>query len=245
MKRTFYFKYQSKLILQSEQEIKLLRNIVNQQRDFNSKLVHECKVHSQFIFVGLDILMQVDYTPENKSEYEKLVYAIKESTLIFKTLLSNFSEHIHSEYGKKTNFKKETLSINEYIHTIIKDLQFYLSTSGQPIAAHLATPSFTVLLDAIKFQQVVRTLILNARQHGSEGSINLAVAKDPSGDTWTLTITNSYNPTGNKQEDNPGLGLGFGLFISKQLIESMGGELEIHRTDHLFKVTLCMKDALG
>ncbi|WP_127125426.1 sensor histidine kinase [Pseudoflavitalea rhizosphaerae] len=222
-----------------ETENKSLVEMVQYQRDFIAKTVHEARSHVRFIFMGLKILFQIKNDPGREAEYGRMLYTLKESTLKYKNLLYNLTDYSFNEYGRKILVKMETVPVNDYIQSVVEDLHYYLAESGQPLKVYFASSSFEVTLDTMKFRQVIHNLIFNATQHGENGIINMVVTSDALDGTWTLSLSNPYKLK-RKNEGSHNSNLGLGLLIAKQLIECMKGKLDIQRAEQLFTVTIRM-----
>lgn len=227
-----------------EMEKKSLEIMVLQQRDFIAKAVHEARCHVRGILLGLNMLFQIKNNPEKETEYGKMLFHLKESTLKYKNLLYNLTDYSFNEYGRKIIVKKETVPINEYLQNITEEFNYYLSELGYTLHVQLAERSFEAVLDTMKFRQVVHSLLINATQHGEKGIINVAVYADPCAGSWNLTISNPYKQHSQK-EVNRNANLGLGLAISRQLVELMQGQIDLKPEGQLFTVIIRMPFLAG
>lgn len=222
-----------------ESEKKSLEIMLLQERDFIAKAVHEARCHVRGILWGLNSLFHVINNPVKKTEYEKLLSYLKESTLKYKNLLHNLTDYSFNQYGRKITIKMETVLINSYLQSIADEFNDYLAELGHTLHVQYAEPAFVATLDIMRFSQVVNNLIFNATQHGESGIINLAVYTDDLAKIWHLTISNPYKQLRQKG-NNVNANQGLGLAISRQLIELMKGTIDIRAEGQLFTVTIRM-----
>lgn len=97
-----------------------------------------------------------------------------------------------------------------------------------------------IIVDRDKFQQIMTNLIENGAKYSNEGS-NIIIKTNPKGDYVSITVTDfgvgilpeNYNKIFSKfsRIDNPLTrkvqGSGLGLYITKNLVEKMGGKISV------------------
>ena len=116
-------------------------------------------------------------------------------------------------------------------------------TSHEPSPVAVAGTREFVWADPVRFRQVIRNLITNARRYGGDyiavdverhaGVVTITVVDDGPGvpDNREQAIFEAYE-RGHAQSTQPG-SVGLGLAVSRELARMMGGDLTFERRDSM------------
>ncbi|MUK89215.1 HAMP domain-containing protein [Ornithinibacillus sp. L9] len=213
-----------------------LDRLKNERNEFLASISHELRTPLTYIKGYADILDRKGIKENERDEY---ISIIREETEQLNVLIKNLLELAKMD---QNNFviQRENVRLCDLIKSISnlirpalleKDIMLSVSCSKEIIA----------FVDPERFQQVLLNIIDNARKHSEVGSqIILEVTETKS----KLNIVISDSGEGIPEKDLPHIferlyrveksrsrasgGKGFGLAIAKEIVESHGGEIEVH-----------------
>jgi len=185
--------------------------------------------------VYADIINRSDTSKEEVKEY---VNIIREETEQLTSLIKNLFQLAKID---QNNFliKRERIVLCELIHQVVERIRPALTEKN--IRLHVnCTNEIFAFIDPERFQQVITNILDNAKKHSSEGteiSINVKQALEH------IVITFKDEGEGIPEQDLPYIfdrlyrveksrsrlsgGSGLGLSITKEIVESHGGTIEI------------------
>src|SRR5690625_4555532 len=210
-------------------ELKMARN------EFLASISHELRTPLTYIKGYADIINRSD---TSKKEVKEYVNIIREETEQLTSLIKNLFQLAKID---QNNFliKRERIVLCELIHQVVERIRPALTEKN--IRLHVnCTNEIFAFIDPERFQQVITNILDNAKKHSSEGteiSINVKQALEH------IVITFKDEGEGIPEQDLPYIfdrlyrveksrsrssgGSGLGLSITKEIVESHGGTIEI------------------
>ncbi|WP_241788957.1 ATP-binding protein [Sphingobacterium rhinopitheci] len=208
--------------------------------NFIMNISHEIRTPLNGI-VGIADLLKIQVLNE---EQKKLVQSLDISSKTLVDLINDLLDLSKIEANKLTlnneifDIRQTAIETNDLMITQIKDKNINLYT-----AVLENTPNY-ILLDRVKYKQVLINLLSNAIKFTNQGYINCTISYDANKSVLTTTVEDTgigiadehhnklFTPftqlnTTNSIENN---GIGMGLAISKKLIELMDGEITVEST---------------
>ncbi len=147
----------------------------------------------------------------------------------------------------KTNYSPEqtvVLDLDKIIETVYYDLNPDCEANG--IYLRYTSSNLSVFAKPVALNSVIQNLIFNALEHANCSQINMSARKEKNICILTISdngkgieeIQNIFNPYQTSYDTKENLGLG--LYICKQHIQSMGGDLTYQRVNDksMFTITL-------
>lgn len=203
---------------------------------FLANMSHEIRTPMNAIIGFSDLLINDDYTEEEKSEFGNL---IKNSGTSLLKLIDDIIDISIMEAGH-LKFNKSSIHLNSHLNEILLFFQEEKARQGKSnVNFILTTPpdSDTILLetDPVRFRQVINNLAGNALKFTETGTIEIGYeyGVDPVLHFYVKDSGIGIRPEKigliferfNKLDDDRRIyaGTGLGLTISKKIIEEMGG----------------------
>src|SRR5690625_2200592 len=212
-----------------------LKTSKTERNEFLASIAHELRTPLTYIKGYADIINRNDTTKEEKEEYIAIIREeAEELTMLIKHLfeLAKMDEHNFTIYP-------EWLNLGDFLHHIIEKMQPVLT--DEKITFHIDCPDDSmVFIDPERFQQVFMNIFDNAQKHSDEEStVKIKVTKTD----HHIVIETVDQGEGIPESDLPYIfdrlyrveksrsrqsgGAGLGLSITKEIVESHGGSIEI------------------
>lgn len=257
----------------SRQDRRLARAVARRTRTLNSMLLAAQNTNREqtrlMAYIGHDLRAPmatiVGYArllrDNGDATYKKHIAVIEHGAAHQLVLIDELLDHVRGELDLFT-LKPVALDLRE----LLEDIQQHALTMA---ARHQNTYTFDlpelfpqwVMLDGTRLRQVLLNLISNAAKFTHHGSITLTVAVSSQNAGWTLSFHISDTGTGIDVEHQERIfgsfeqarpldgGMGLGLFISRSIVEKMGGRLTLSSTPGVgstfhFEVVVSAVDAL-
>jgi signal transduction histidine kinase len=192
-------------------------------------VVHELNSPLSVIISASQMIMREEGVPEAVQEMiARISQEAQRLSHLTKGLL-NFSSHDES-IGEA--------DLNLTIDFILKFLNYEAARRGVIVLKQLDYSLPTIRLETNTLKQILLNIIMNALQAMEDGSGKLLV-ETSAADSETVCFTITDNGPGIPAEmidrifdryfttKKPGEGTGLGLFVTKSLIESIGGEIKV------------------
>src|SRR5699024_8691714 len=211
-------------------ELKMARN------EFLASVSHELRTPLTYIKGYADIINRRGINREEIEEYTKI---IKEETVQLTSLVQNLFQlakidqnqfRINREYIRLCDFFKK---IAEHKRPLLAEKQITLHIS--------CPPDIVAFMDPERFQQVFMNIIDNAQKHSDEGTQILIDVRQTA---QYIIMTTTDEGMGIPAQDIPYIfdrlyrveksrsrrsgGSGLGMAITKEIVESHGGSIEVH-----------------
>ncbi len=226
--------------------------------DFFSIASHELKtpltslkLHTQMIQRGIK---QNDPTVYSQERVNALIEQTDKQTQRLERVVDDMLDISRIKTGKLT-IEKEFVNLSDLVSDVIARMtgQFQMIPGGAP-RLKLSKDS-DGFWDPIRIEQVITNLLTNALKYGSNNEIDVEVSALPNevllsvkdygrgiSPEYKEKIFNSFERAGVSASEISGLGLG--LYISKQIVRSHGGEIWVESEPghgSLFRVKLPRK----
>ncbi len=228
-----------------------MNNIEKNYEDFISTVSHELRTPLTSIR-GFSQTMLTSWDKLDDESKKKFLKIIEEQSNRLIKLVENMLSVTKLNCTEKGLIYKET-DIAPLINTVVSILKNQYKNHKFEIDINAKTP--TILVDRDKFQQIMTNLIENAAKYSDENS-TIKITSGYCDNCEFVSIKVSDRGIGIKEEDyekiftkfsridNPLTrkvqGSGLGLYITKNLIEKMGGTISVnsHNKETTFEVKL-------
>ena len=152
-------------------------------------------------------------------------------------IVTNFLDAARLEQGRIT-FQPELLSVSGLLDEVASQLQGLATEKELTVDAHVTDKNLTVFADKDRVEEVIYNLLGNAIKYTKHGNITLSAQAGSKGMT-TISVadtglgisetgrTNLFSKFEQTRHDDVSKGSGLGLYITKMLVEKMGGKIWI------------------
>lgn len=216
------------------------KQLEHMKDEFLSVASHELRTPMGAIRANIAMILSGDYGPVNKDLVEPLT-DMRTSTVRLVELVNDLLNVARIEAGRMS-FVLNDINIQEVLASVVSSLaplgkEKNISISLSPGEA------VTTQADEDKIKQVLTNLIGNALKFTDKGSIT--VAADPQKEAVEVTVNdtgigialedqkklfNKFSQINSTRDGKPA-GTGLGLYISREIIRKMGGELWIKNSE--------------
>ena len=235
-KRTKELQETNKKLVSSNQEIAFANEELKindrMQKEFINIASHEIKTPVQAILTFSQLL---PIYPERQTEFTQ---AIHRNSLRLQRLSNDILNVAKIESGG-LSLNKEIFDLNKHISNIIDDYRSLITNDKFKVKLYYTPFQEPILIDADKerISEVVSNLLSNAIKFTKEGEIFVSVEKKENilDNTTFALVTVRDTGEGVDNDILPNLfskfvtksfeGLGLGLYISKNIVESHGGKI--------------------
>lgn len=206
---------------------------------FLTNMSHEIRTPINTI-IGMNEMILRENNNKNVEEYAKSVETASELLL---GLINDILDFSKIEAGKMNIHEKE-YQLSKIIYDVIKGIKLKADNKNLNIITNIDNSLPSVLKgDEFKLRQILYNLLSNAIKYTNEGNITIYVNGEYKQDIFVLKVSVEDTGIGIKPEDLKMLfisfqrleeekyrhiqGTGLGLSITKQLVELMGGTIEV------------------
>lgn len=212
-----------------------LKDLKMARNEFLASISHELRTPLTYIKGYADIINRQNTSKEEIENYVKIICEEAEQLTI---LIKNLFDLAKID---QNNFliKREHVALHELIQNVAERIRPVLAK--KKIILHVNCPNgITAFVDPERLQQVLINILENAKNHSDEGSQILLNANQNSQD---IIITIADEGEGIPEQDLPYIfdrlyrveksrsrqsgGAGLGLAITKEIVESHGGSINI------------------
>lgn len=220
--------------------------VMERSRDeFFAVASHELRTPLTAIRGNADMILSMYADKIADKDMKEMLVDINTSSVRLIDIVNDFLEVSRLEQGK-IDFKKENFDVLEIVNKVTRDLKEMISKKG---LALLFTPPTTLLkpvfADKNRVEQILINLVDNSAKFTREGSITIDIASDAK----FLKISVSDTGLGISKHNQARLfrkfqqagedmlardvtqSTGLGLYISHLLIEGMGGEIKLEKSE--------------
>lgn len=235
--------------LHNQELISNLENTNQKLRDVNEKLKHDDKLKDEFIYVATHELknpvtaMRGYLSLIQEGRFGQIPDALKQpldqvlsSNQQLITLLNNLLQIARIE-ATNISFTTKPVAICEVIDDVIRDLKALADQKNLTITHNYANPSITVMAEKERLREIISNLLSNAIKYSDKG--NIEVSHEIENDLFVTHVKDEGVGISDKdqkmiftrffrveEEAAKGIpGTGLGLFIIKELIQRMSGQI--------------------
>jgi len=224
---------------------------------------HELRTPLTVIKGNSQLLMDKYISNVADKNFEEIVTDIHESSIRLLDMVNDFLTTSSLEQGK-IEFKKDAIDIRPVVQKVMEELEITAQAKNLYLKNFISksskTGSFDVVADANRVHEVLTNLISNSITFTSAGGVEVKAARSDGFLKVEITDTGKGISQQNQnllfrkfQQANDSLlirdtkrGTGLGLYISKLLIEGMGGRIGLESSDahkgSVFYFTLPLAD---
>lgn len=216
------------------------KQLEHMKDEFLSVASHELRTPMGAIRANLSMILSGDYGPVNKDLVEPLT-DMKNSTIRLVELVSDLLNVARIEAGRM-KFELSEFEITEATHTVVNDLAPLGKEKDVKVVEAPHEKVAHIQADVDKVKQILTNLIGNSLKFTDKGSISVHVA--PTKDHVQVTVTDTgigitaedqaklfgkFNQITSAQAGKPA-GTGLGLYISREMVRKMGGDMWIEQS---------------
>jgi signal transduction histidine kinase len=202
---------------------------------FTNMIAHELRAPLTAIHGYAGIL--AEHFKNDDTSHEQAV-RIEDSADRLITIVNDLLDVARIQSGKLA-LQTANVDISPIITTVVRELEVLASQKGSQVSAHLRENAHFAFVDGGRFEQVLTNIISNAIKYTEKGQIAVAVTEGRK----TIEIRVQDTGMGISSEDQKKLfapffrvtnesmstitGTGLGMWITKQLVELMGGTIGV------------------
>ena len=222
---------------------------MNDYEDFISTVSHELRTPLTSIR-GFSQTMLTSWEKLDDESKKKFLKIIVEQSNRLINLVEDMLSVTKLQEGKENLIYKE-VSIKPIVETVTTIVKNQYKDKNFEIKIDRNVPP--ILVDKDKFQQIMTNLIENASKYGDDGA-TVIISATYNAENVLIKVVNRGIPipeeyyekifTKFSRIDNPLTrrvqGSGLGLYITKNLVEKMGGKIFVQSENGLTTFTVCM-----
>ncbi|BAZ14797.1 response regulator receiver sensor signal transduction histidine kinase [Calothrix sp. NIES-4071] len=235
-------------LLRLKHSLDAQRAMARAREDFVSRLTHDLRTPLVAADRMLNLFLQDIFCPTS-DEMKQAVSAMLRSNHNLLEMVNTLLEVSRFEAGQKT-MRFESYNLLEIVQEVVQELNTLAQEKNLTIKIDTGTEpeynnTLNVIGDRLELRRVVGNLIGNAIKFTDVGSIDVhlykSTSKNPSPDTTSEWVVLEVSDTGYgiAEEDQPYLferfrqgkhkraGSGLGLHLSRRIIETHGGKIEV------------------
>lgn len=230
-------------LLRLKHSIDEQRKMARQREDFVSRLTHDLRTPLVAADRMLNLFQQEAFC-KISPEMKQAIAAMLRSNHNLMAMVNNLLEVYRFEAGKKT-LQFESCDIKEIVLEVVQELSPLAIEKGLSVNVDASDldkqgNAGIVMGDRLELRRVVSNLLGNAIKFTDTGGVNIRLFEtDNNGDKSWVTIEVQDTGYGIASEDMPNLferfrqgknkraGSGLGLHLSRRLVETHGGTIEV------------------
>ena len=208
------------------------RELSRMKSDFLTTVSHELRTPLTSIRLGAEMLLEEEDIRDPESSRGKLVRSLVKGAARLSSLVSDLVE-VSRDDEFQPRLELDEASLSDIIAGAVAVVQPLLASKHQTIETQLADSGATVLVDRLRFEQVLINLLSNAQRYSPPAG-HITVEARPISNSETLISGADCGP-GVPPEDAEDIfepfhrgdrnGLGLGLAIAKSIVELHHGRI--------------------
>jgi len=200
---------------------------------FTNSLAHELRAPLTSMRGYASMIEESTSDPTNR-EYAS---RINKSTARLILLINDFLEAARIQSGK-LSMKAELTNLNEVITSVKNNASSVAETKGLKLLLDLPAEPISLTTDAKRLEQILTNLASNAIKYTNTGTVTFSLKDDTSEVTITIADTGRgisvedqkklfmpFVRVGDKASQESVTGTGLGMWITKKLVEQLGGKI--------------------
>lgn len=210
-------------------------NAARAKSNFLAKMSHEFRTPLNGIIGMTGMLLDTDLSEEQK----EMADTVRHSAMSLLSIVNDILDFSKIEAGK-LELKDEAVSMGKLVDSVIRVVEGLVQDKDIKIISRVAeSVPQKIIADPLRLNQVLLNLLSNSVKFTEHGLVNLDLGVDKEQLIFTVNDTGCGIPVDQQarlfhpftqavNRDTPRqVGTGLGLCISKQLVELMGGKIEI------------------
>ena len=208
------------------------RELSRMKSDFLTTVSHELRTPLTSIRLGADMLLEEEDIRDPDSARGKLVRSIVKGSARLASLVSDLVE-VSRDDEFQPRLELDEAPLSDLIAGAVAVVQPLLTSKHQTIETHLSDPGAMVLVDRLRFEQVLINLLSNAQRYSPPAG-HITVEARPITNSETMISVADCGP-GVPAADTEAIfepfhrgdrnGLGLGLAIARSIVELHGGRI--------------------
>ncbi len=211
-------------------------NELTERDTFMSSLVHELRAPLTAMRGYASMIEEATSVPAAEREY---AIRIRESTTRLVVLVNDFLEAARIQSGKLP-LTIAPVDINDLLATAVAAAEPTAAAKGLTLSGQWASHNLVIESDEKRLTQIVTNLISNAIKYTPHGSVTISASEQFGRLNITVADTGSgiaandqkklFSPfvrVGNEEQRRAVTGTGLGMWITKQLVEQLAGEITL------------------
>jgi signal transduction histidine kinase len=200
---------------------------------------HEIRTPLVAIRGNSQMLKQM-YAEHNDADFGQMVDDIHTSSERLIRVVTNFLDLARLEQNR-IPFTVESFELDPVVHSVVQEMHNMGNEHGVQIVADIPPVLPAILADKDRVKQILYNLIGNSMKFTEEGSITVGAHADKAHVVVTVTDTGrGIRPEDQKalfekfrqtSKSDARIGTGLGLYISKILVEKMGGSMRLESSE--------------
>jgi signal transduction histidine kinase len=229
------------------QDITQIRSFERQRTEFFSMASHEIRTPVTAIQLQLDLALR-QMARGDTSRTQELMTKARQRTKALTALINDLLDITRLDVGR-FRLDPEPIDLGEVVRSAVED---YPSDGQHPIAVISSGGAMPVLADPRRMVEVLENLLSNAVKYSPDGGdISVEVGREKQTAVVRIRDNGLGVPEGERDRiferfyrtsiAKPYGGVGLGLYISKEIVTRLGGDIELESTSErgsVFRVTL-------
>jgi len=215
-----------------------MRDLNRMKSDFLSTISHELRTPLTSIMIAAEMLHEEEGEgADPESARSRLVRAIVKGGSRLSSLVADLVS-VSREDEFQPRLELDPVPLADIVANAVSIIQPLVAAKQQTVSVDLAGPGVVVMVDRLRFEQVLINLLSNAQRYTPLGG-SIGVSSLTSAGETVISVTDSgpgVPPEERERIFEPFFrarrsGLGLGLAIAKSLVELHGGRIWVENLD--------------
>ena len=229
-----------------QRAVSAMEHALSAKRKFLSMVNHEVRSPLQNIVAAAELLaLQNAAAKEPSPGSTAAIRRIRHAVTVLQGQLRDLLT-IAREDADHLSTHAETFEFRELVHDVCADQEETAQAKGLAFRVEMPAAPVTVHADPIRIAQVLRNLVENAVRYTSAGRIDVRLGDDDSGspalENQVRFVVQDTGPGlppmalerlqgGSEPFESTDAGTGIGLFVIRDLLQQLGGRIEVQRLE--------------
>lgn len=213
--------------------------VENLKTEFVSIASHQLAAPLTSIRWNIEMLLNGDVGPV-ASEQRPILTDVLDSNTRMIRLVNDLLNVSRLEEGR-INIDPQSINVKILVQDILNEYNHFISSRGMKVrvVSNKSDTDHIVSADPVIIRQIINNLIVNAVQYSSKASAQMVITLEPRGIDYQVSVWDNgigipkdvqkkiftkFFRADNAQE-REAIGTGLGLYITKMLVELMGGKI--------------------
>lgn len=227
----------SRLYEGQREHTKHLHELNRLKSDFLTTVSHELRTPLTSIMMAAEMLLEDEEARDPQSARGRLVRSIVKGASRLTSLVNDLVS-VSREDEFQPRLELDSARLGDIVANAVGIIQPLIAAKHQTIDVQIATPEASVLVDRLRFEQVLINLLSNAQRYSPPGGHVLVSSRQDRDDVVICVSDSGPGVTDEDRElifepfyrgDRSGLGLG--LAIAKSLVELHNGRIWVEPSE--------------